>query len=55
MALPLQAFAPASMLGCTLSHLAPEPEVTAAGMMAGCHETEPLMRQIGFVADEEGD
>lgn len=41
LALPLQGFASASMRGCTLSDPAPEPEVTAVGMMADCHETEP--------------
>lgn len=41
LALPLQALASASMLGCTLSHPAPEPMLMADGMMAGCHEAEP--------------
>ena len=38
LALPLQALASASMLGCTLSPPAP---AMADGMMAGCHEAEP--------------
>jgi hypothetical protein len=42
LALPLQAFAAASMLGCMFSHQAmAEPMAMADGMMAGCHEPEP--------------
>ena len=41
LALPLQAFASASMLGCAFSHQsAAEPMAKAGGMMAGCHESE---------------
>ena len=42
LALPLQALASASMLGCALAHeAAPEPMAMADGMMDGCHEPEP--------------
>lgn len=41
LALPLQAFASASMLGCALSHqAAAEPVAMADDPMAGCHEPE---------------
>jgi hypothetical protein len=41
LALPLQAFAAASMLGCALSHRAAGEQMAMVdGMMAGCHETE---------------
>ncbi len=41
LALPLQAIASASMLGCAFSHQAvAEPVAMADEMMAGCHETE---------------
>lgn len=41
LALPLQAFASASMLGCTFSHQAAMEAVALAdGMMTGCHEPE---------------
>jgi hypothetical protein len=41
LALPLQTFASAAMLGCMLSHPAiAEPMAMADGMMAGCHEPE---------------
>lgn len=42
LALPLQAFASAAMLGCVLSDRATaEPMVMAGGMMAECHEPGP--------------
>lgn len=42
LALPLQAFASASMLGCTFSHQAVQESMAMAGeAMAGCHESEP--------------
>lgn len=41
LALPLQAFASASMLGCAFSHqAAAEPMAMADEMLAGCHEPE---------------
>lgn len=41
LALPLQAFASAAMLGCVLSDRATaEPMAMAGGMMAGCHEPD---------------
>ena len=41
LALPLQAFASASMLGCMFSHpAAAEPMAMADAMMADCHEPE---------------
>jgi len=41
LALPLQTFASAAMLGCAFSHPATaEPMAMADGMMAGCHEQE---------------
>ena len=40
LALPLQAFASAAMLGCATSHpIAAEPVAMADETMAGCHET----------------
>jgi len=40
LALPVQAFASASMLGCAFSHqAAAEPIALADEMMAGCHES----------------
>lgn len=42
LALPLQALASASMLGCEFAHeAAAEPMAMADGMMDGCHEPEP--------------
>ena len=42
LALPLQAFASASMLGCALSHpAAAESMAMADDRMADCHESEP--------------
>ena len=42
LALPLQALASASMLGCGLAHeAAVKPMAMADGMMDGCHEPEP--------------
>lgn len=39
LALPLQAFASAAMLGCVFSHQAAAEQMAMAdGMMAGCHE-----------------
>jgi len=41
LALPLQTFASAAMLGCMFSHpVVAEPMAMADGMMAGCHEPE---------------
>jgi hypothetical protein len=41
LALPLQAFAAASMLGCAFSHQAAAEQMAMTdGMMAGCHEPE---------------
>ncbi|MHB1186192.1 hypothetical protein [Thiobacillus sp.] len=41
LALPVQTFASASMLGCALSHqAAAEPMAMAGEMMQGCHESE---------------
>lgn len=41
LALPVQTFASAAMLGCAFSNQAmAEPMVMADGMMAGCHEPE---------------
>jgi hypothetical protein len=41
LALPMQTFASAAMLGCTFSHQAvAEPMAMADGMMGGCHEAE---------------
>ena len=41
LAMPLQAFSAASMLGCAFSHpAAMEPMAMADDMMAGCHEPE---------------
>jgi len=42
LALPLQTFASAAMLGCTFSHQAiAEPMAMADSMMADCHQPEP--------------
>ncbi len=40
LALPLQAFASAAMLGCVLSDRAAEPMWMAGGTMTGCHEPD---------------
>ncbi|OHE62029.1 MAG: hypothetical protein A2X71_12970 [Thiobacillus sp. GWE1_62_9] len=41
LALPVQTFASASMLGCALSHQAAAEQMAMADdMMAGCHESE---------------